>query len=236
MIFRLPHGWLPASSFTRERVEASLRIGRELFGVRTAIIQSLFLNNNVQTEQDLTEMRATNEMIRQLVKDSWGTPDLPDLLFMDFGGWVDQLTELNAKLAGMDISSNANYTLERLGCRKMFPPSIALSCAKAVQPGECKCDQNVISRDGMHWCMETVGGRITGGIACLLQCFLSMPSPPPPSPPSPPPNSSGGGGDGDGEADKALHLDSCQQRCNDDFMSLRKVTSLPTNASVGIAP
>jgi hypothetical protein len=44
MIFRIPHGWLQASIVTRERLEKSLSLARELFGVRTIIIQTLFLN------------------------------------------------------------------------------------------------------------------------------------------------------------------------------------------------
>eukprot|EP00536_Pseudo-nitzschia_multiseries_P019153 jgi/Psemu1/293770/fgenesh1_pg.3980_\ len=228
MIFRLPHGWLPASSFTRERLEASLRLAQELFGVRTVIIQSLFVNNNVKTEQELADMRATNQIIRTLVEDSWESPDLPDLLFMDFGGWVDQLTELNARLAGMNIRNKTTYVLERLGCKR-FPPSIALSCAKAVEANECTCNQNVISRDGMHWCMETVGGRITGGIACLLQCSLSIPIDDENNN-----NNNGNNGNGGDTPKMARHyFATCQQRCNDEFMSLRKATSLLHAASVG---
>ena len=44
MIYRVPHGWLQASVVTRERLEKSLSLARELFGVRTIIIQTLFLN------------------------------------------------------------------------------------------------------------------------------------------------------------------------------------------------
>ena len=157
--------------------------------------------------EDLSTMRETNQMIRELVEASWETSDLPDMLLMDFGAWVDQLTELNARLAGMDTQSNANYTLERLGCAK-FSPSIALSCAEAVKPDSCKCTRNVVSRDGMHWCMETIGGRVTAGFACLIQCSLSI------------------------EGDKKSRFRSCQQSCNEQFMSLRKASSLLTNHSV----
>ena len=44
MFFRIPHGWLPASSITRERLEASLRLMQRMFGVHTIIIQTIFLN------------------------------------------------------------------------------------------------------------------------------------------------------------------------------------------------
>ena len=44
MIFRIPHGWLSLNLITRERLEASLLLARELFGINTAIVQTLFLN------------------------------------------------------------------------------------------------------------------------------------------------------------------------------------------------
>lgn len=53
-----------------------------------------------------------------------------------------------------------------------YPPSLAMSCINKVSPGECKCIRNMISYDGMHWCMESMGGRIVAEIACLLQCSL----------------------------------------------------------------
>lgn len=215
MIFRMPHGWLPASSFTRERMETSVRLAKELFGVHTVIIQTLFLNNNVKTMDDLNEMRETNRVIRELVDASWGNSDIPNLLLMDFGGWVDQLTELNAQLAGMDTKLNSNYTLERLGCAK-YPPTIAMSCVNNnVRPGDCKCIRNVMSIDGMHWCMETLGGRIIGGMSCLMQCSLLVNK-----------NNS----TIDMSLEKKRHLlGNCQQHCNDQFMSLRDASSLVAN-------
>jgi len=168
--------------------------------------------------EDLEVMRATNQMIRDLVKDSWGNPDFPDLLLMDFGYWTDQLTEMNARSAGIDTKLNSNYTLERLGCAK-FPPSIAMTCVeKDVKPGSCACTRNVISIDGMHWCMETVGGRVIGALSCLLQCSLST-------------NESNIAQVLSSEK-KGLILGNCQQRCNDAFMSLREASTLTNNITI----
>ena len=170
--------------------------------------------------EDLNDMLATNQMIRDLVKDSWGISDFPDLLLMDFGGWTDQLTEMNARAAGMDTKSNANYTLERLGCAK-FPPSIAMTCVnKHVKPGSCTCTRNVISIDGMHWCMETIGGRVIGALSCLLQCSLLT-------------NESNIAGAVSSEKKRGI-LGKCQQRCNDAFMSLREASTLTNNITAVI--
>lgn len=165
--------------------------------------------------EDLNDMRDTNRMIREVVESSWENSDLPDLLLLDFGGWTDQLIELNAQLAGMDTKSNANYTLERLGCAG-HPPSIAVVCEdKDVIPGTCSCTRNELSVDGMHWCMKRLGGRIAGGLSCLLQCSLLT-------------NGTAVATDKNPYA-KRLVLGNCQQRCNDQFMSLSDASSLVAN-------
>ena len=117
---------------------------------------------------------------------------------LDFGNWVDQLMEWNArKSLHVDLSVNKNYTLQRLGCFK-FPPSLAMACATLENRTECTCIRNRLSIDGMHWCMESMGGRILAGNACLIQCAL-LP--------------------------RATHR-SCEKRCNDDFMSLKPARAI----------
>ena len=49
MIFRIPHGWIKASLVTRERLERAMVLARKLFGVRTVIIQTVFLNVSFAT-------------------------------------------------------------------------------------------------------------------------------------------------------------------------------------------
>jgi len=148
-------------------------------------------------------------MIRELV-DSWEETNIANILVMDFGSWVDQLVDVNAKLMGMDQTMN-NYTLERLGCFK-YPPSLAMACATLEKRTDCTCVRNMMSIDGMHWCMETMAGRILGGTSCLLQCSLLSIE-----------------GTKTGQRDivetrKAQKR--CEQSCNDTFMSLRKAPSL----------
>jgi hypothetical protein len=173
MIFRIPHGWLKLEDITEATLTESLMMAHKLFAVQTAIVLTLPLNNNVKTMEELEQLHQTNVMIRRVV-DSWSEESGPqDVLLMDFGTWADQLTEWNARVSGMDTTqSNANYTLNRLGCAGKFPPSLAMICTDIVPPGSCACTRNMISIDGLHWCMESVGGRVIAAIACLLQCPL----------------------------------------------------------------
>eukprot|EP00984_Skeletonema_dohrnii_P019669 scaffold9463_cov136-Skeletonema_dohrnii-CCMP3373.AAC.1 len=62
------------------------------------------------------------------------------------------------------------------------------------------CPGVKISPDGMHWCVETFGGRFTASIACLLGCVYNVARPP---------------------TDEEIRK--CEQRCNDQFMSLNVV-------------
>ncbi len=61
------------------------------------------------------------------------------------------------------------------------------------------CAKTRYSRDGMHWCMDEVGGRINGGLACLLTCLKYS------------------------HPDDWLELKTCEQGCNDQYMSLKPV-------------
>lgn len=48
------------------------------------------------------------------------------------------------------------------GCGKFVTPNTTTTCPV----------QNQFSTDGQHWCMDVIGSRIDGGLACLLQCSL----------------------------------------------------------------
>jgi hypothetical protein len=83
-------------------------------------------------------------------------------------------------------------------------PSIPMVCAYHIeQPFSTQnetagdCFFNRISRDGMHWCVETLEARYAASIACLLGCVYN----------------------GD-EPQNIAELRQCEQECNDQFMSL----------------
>jgi RES domain-containing protein len=226
IIFRIPHGWLTLDEITHDTLVESLVLSNQIFGVRTIIIMTLPVNNNVKTMEELEQLHRVNSMIRDVV-DHWHeyiiesttttSTGIQHVLLMDFGKWAMDLTALNAKLLlgwdqeTMPSSSSAapaaanNYTLDRLGCIK-FPPSIAMICTNPnVQVGDCSCRRNQLSIDGMHWCMESVGGRSLAAMACLLQCSLLWNT-----------NTKGNRDD----------IKACESSCNDRFMSLKPVDQL----------
>ena len=122
----------------------------------------------------------------------------------------------NAKLLGLaDDTSNSFdeiFTKFRLGIIRpgeFMSSSEAQVCSKRLNDrdranprNDTDCVRNMISNDGMHWCMETIGGRLNAGIACLLGCIYN------------PVDKS------DTSSSTAEDIELCAQSCNDKYMSL----------------
>ena len=43
-------------------------------------------------------------------------------------------------------------------------------CSEQVPHNSSSCKRNVLSNDGQHFCMETLGPRLMANWACLIQC------------------------------------------------------------------
>lgn len=209
MIFRIPHGWLRFDEITEKTIKESLQLARSLFGVHKFILINIPFSNNIETARDLQDRLEVNSLIRQ-VADSYDAAKTDDtyttqVTVLDFARWTDQLMEYNArsigKISDMEMmGKNRSFALDRLGCRK-YPLSIAQGCAMLVQPGECNCQRNRVSHDGMHWCLESIGGRFVAGIACLLSCLVSYQP----------------------QHFSFQQLRTCEQQCNARFMSMQRL-------------
>lgn len=218
MIFRIPNGWLRFEEITQQSLQESIQLAHELFGVTKVILVDLPFNNNVLTEQDWMDRQTNNQMIQQMAQtyhhnnDNNNTGGVRDVVVLQFARWTDLLMEFNARRIGLipatEPARNKSYALARLGCRKKFPLSIAQGCAEYVTAGQCRCRRNRISHDGMHWCLETLGGRFVAGVACMLSCLYD----------DRPTTSSRK--DSDDHHRRRL-LRQCEKGCNDQYMSLQ---------------
>jgi hypothetical protein len=211
MVIRIPHGWMSLNQISIQALNETVHLAHELFGVSSIVFISLPFVNYVVTMDDLHLLNEKNTLIRDFVrnweKSASAGSGVEHLLLLDFGDFADSLMEWNARLMGFDTSV-ANYTMETLSCcpRKGIKKSIAQVCSTRVQVGSKNCNGNSISIDGMHWCMETIGGRVFAGTSCLLACAFNNEM-------------------RDGSTIKAstTTIRRCEQRCNDDFMSLKSV-------------
>jgi hypothetical protein len=205
MVFRIPHGWIRLSQITQESLKQTVQLAHELFGVSTIVFVSMPFVNNVQTMQDLDDLKKANTVLREFAL-GWNsqntsttlTGGVQQVLVLEFGRLMDDLMEINARQMEYD-TSNQNYTMEKLHSGK-FPMSIPLVCGQRVETGTSQCGRNSVSLDGMHWCMESIGGRVFAGLSCLLGCAHNFPTD------TPPPSTD----------------IQCERRCNDQFMSLEK--------------
>jgi hypothetical protein len=209
MVIRIPHGWMTLNEISEKALNETVHLAHQLFGVSSIVFMSLPFVNNVHTMEDLRLLNETNTLIRNFVR-KWeksGDADsgVKHLLLLEFGDFVDSLMEWNARLMGFDTSV-ANYTMEQLG--ENGKPSIAQLCSTRVPVGSSTCERNSISFDGMHWCVETIGGRVFAGTSCLLACAF---------------NNKTRDGSTNYATTRTTAIRQCEQRCNDDFMSLKPV-------------
>ena len=198
VIFRIPHGWIQLSSITETKLNETVALANELFGATNVVFLSLPFVNNVMTMDDLQELHRTNVMLKEFARKNHSLVN--NIMVLDFGRLGDGLTRWNAQLLGYNVTANdTDYLFERLECcpRKGFRRAIAQVCTERVKDGSKNCGPgNSFSIDGLHWCSETLNGRLNAGTACLIECLYS---------------------------DGVVNVHDCERDCNDRFMSLRSV-------------
>ncbi|KAL9182202.1 hypothetical protein ACHAXT_012854 [Thalassiosira profunda] len=236
-VLRPQHGWMALGDITRDRIEEEIRLCGKTAGAQTAIVSTLPLNNNVLTPEDWDGILRINEQIRDIALE-WNASAADEVrwvLVQEFGNLTNQILWRNAKHIGYNITmpdfsqsngwerQGSEFLLHRyhgIKGNQQHAPSIPMVCAYHIdQPFSTKnetagqCFFNKISRDGMHWCVETFGPRYAVSVACLLGCVYN-----------------GGGPDVAGDAG----VRRCEHECNDRFMSLTPVEEswIGTNATL----
>lgn len=194
-VIRIPHGWISLDNITEPKLSESVSLVQELFGVRNVIFLSLPFVSKAMTVKDLRALHKTNEMLKAFARKKHFAVD--NILVLDFGRLGDTLTAWNGRLLGYNVTNNADYLSEGLRCSEYPKPSqsIAQVCGERVDKCSRACTRrNGFSIDGLHWCGESLNGRLNAGTACLVQCPYSD-----------------------------VDVRECEKDCNDRFMSLRPI-------------
>lgn len=108
-------------------------------------------------------------------------------------GEIDEAIENNSIMTLL----NPLLSHRTMCCNKEYGQIIGFTCSRnrhSTRGSVKDCFKTRYSRDGMHWCMDEIGGRMNGGIACLLKCV--------------------------DEKDKSFSMNDCEHQCNKRFMSL----------------
>mmetsp|Transcript_16012 Transcript_16012/g.34834 ORF Transcript_16012/g.34834 Transcript_16012/m.34834 type:complete len:465 (-) Transcript_16012:38-1432(-) len=217
IIYRIPHGWIKLRDVTRDAIHETVQLAHDLFGITNVIFLTLPFISNILTRDDLALLFETNAIIRDYASlyhnktnnhhnGNTSIDGVQNVLVLDFGPFADSLTQWNARLLGFNASSieTSDYLFERLQCcpRRGFQRAIAQVCAEKVAHNAKDCPRNMFSLDGMHWCSETLNGRLNGGLACLLGCLYNSQS--------------------------AQNVGTCEKHCNNKFMSLGDGLAAPS--------
>lgn len=152
-----------------------------------------------------------------------------NMAMFDVGNLSYELLERNACHLGMINDDNIDIARMNvsvlseifIGHRVTLPrtqhtASIAQVCAEKVPHLSQDCPRNSFALDGIHWCSETMNGRMHAGMACLLGCLHN---------------------DKDVDEDSAQNTPDrrqsslvssrhCERTCNEQFMSLKPIPSL----------
>lgn len=210
LVFRIPMGWIAYATANPRHLAETIEVANELFGVTTVIFVTAPFDNNVGA---VWRLHKFNKMVRDFCH-SWQPQEassnstqnggVKHVLFLDFAALMHDLIETNALSIGMNVSGSPDdeYMMKRLSI-KQFPPSIAQVCYKLpANATHDSCTRVPITSDGKHPCMENLGGRINGGISCLLGCAFNQ---------------------NVGNVTESSRTHDCKADCNRKFMSLLKM-------------
>lgn len=221
VVYRIPHGWMSLGDITLKSVRETVELAHELFGATTIIFLTVPFSNNIQTAPDREKMDETNAMLAGFAAD-WSVAgnDSPvkHVMLLRLDQFVDDLILANGQALGMISNTSAAKSsqlqdlLQRRCCtlKKKFRRPIAQVCGTPnVTMDATSCEQNSWSLDGMHYCLQAVGGRLVAGIACLIGCVYNN------------------------EPESDSDLDQCQRHCNAQFMSLQPIPHHSLDKRIG---
>lgn len=215
VVVRIPHGWIGLVAIKESFISQGVDLAHTLFGVRNFIYMSLPIVNNIVTPADLEWLHKRNAMIKSFARKmtTSNSSRIDNVLVLDFARLANGLIEWNGELLGMNTTANTtinnteyDFRLEpqwfsEKGFTRKYAqvcnPVTALSSPNVTYQEGCTDWGNGFTLGGMHWCTESLNGRLNGGAACLMQCMYSNYS----------------------TSDEIL---ACETDCNDRFMDPRR--------------
>ncbi|KAI2502201.1 hypothetical protein MHU86_12253 [Fragilaria crotonensis] len=168
LIFRVSHPWLGTREVTVHRLMETVALAKLYLGEPLPIIfVTVPLNNNVVTKENMADFRAMNDLVRTFVRDL----NASDVLLSDVEAYLDNVIEWNANMIGMDTSDPSYFLAERLRIPDLkYRHHVAAVCSERNSSNMTDCQRNMLVKDGLHFCMETLGPRLYANWACLIQC------------------------------------------------------------------
>jgi hypothetical protein len=203
MVFRIPQDWIPISAVTAESLQETIEVAHETFGVKSVVFITLPIIPNYNDTQ-LVEMQSTNKMIREFAA-KWtmehAQKRVEHVMALEFGEFTLELIEWQGRLLGFNTTSYDYLRKKAINLSLQRSLPAVWWCQNPPENGTCAAAPPIIADGQIHWCMETLGGRISAGISCLIGCAHNSPR------------------------RSAAAVVQCSRECNSKFMSLRSIDS-----------
>jgi hypothetical protein len=202
LIFWVPAGWIAYASVDEQSLKETVLMAEEIFQAQAVIFVAPGFTNNANS---LEEVEVASHRIRTFSNIWWerrsnndtekGTGSVKFVEILEFGNFSISLLKANAEAIGYNASDENQLVYEILCCQR-YNMRIAQVCAERVTSGSSSCRRNLLSLDGMHLCMKTLGGRLFAGLSCIISCLFNKNTSP-------------------------KDMRTCSRKCNEDFMSLK---------------
>ena len=170
IVFRPPVGWISMDTVNHDSLDEMVKLAYKLFRARAVIVLTVPLNNNMGPADVGGNWTAMNDRIRFYARKYRpdGANSVQMVLYGDFATLTHDIALYNAAAMGY---SDAEALQIQVQGPKMLRSFAATVCGErpSLQKGNT-CKGSWISSDGMHWCPQSVAGRLAMGIACLLKC------------------------------------------------------------------
>jgi hypothetical protein len=178
VVQRITYPWIPLDQITYEALEKNTRLASEMFGMETLVYVNFHFTNNVVDADSHRHFLERLEVVRNYTR-TYVPPansTLKRLLLLDLDRLVDHFNERNARSMGIDTTNEPfeewmlSQTLGSYDPNAKYRKHIGQVSGAIVPNHTAGCVQNLFFVDGLHFCPSTLAGRITGGIACLIEC------------------------------------------------------------------
>lgn len=162
VVWRIPHPWVSFRHITLDAIQESIATLRETLQVSQVILVTIPFSNNIENAFQWKKLQKTNDLIRSI----------EGVQVLELDRLVDSFLEWNARRIGLigehwRFEQILSSTPSRRAKKQLVHP-VALVCDSLPDQQDNNCPRNRFTVDGMHWCMETIGGRLVAALSCLM--------------------------------------------------------------------
>jgi hypothetical protein len=168
LIFHIPCGHIQLKDVTEESLSKIVSLAHGLFHCSTVIFVNMAWHNGVVSEK-VRQLEAGNEVIKRFVEGYLPRHDgtsVQHVELLDFASLTQSIIEANGASLGMTLKET--YELRLADSR--FKGLVAQNCGEIPNQNKT-CKPNMFAADGIHWCPETIHGRVSASLACILGCI-----------------------------------------------------------------